>query len=138
MKGKTYKRQRKKSTYVSKGTGFGKARKRTPTKQLTPKQKLYRETKNQVNEVNRRLRNLKRAGFQGTWASGKLLDKLNIKKLQGKKLLTKRNGGVQIQLSKDLNVSQLIAINKASKNFLEIKTSKSVSSNKLYKVSAIS
>lgn len=126
MKGKVYRRQRKKSSYVSKGTGSSnQLRKRRPPKQLTQKQKLYRETKNQVDRTNKRLRNLERQGFQGTWASRRLLDKLNIRKLKGKKLLEEGKYGKKIQLSKDLNVTQLIAINQATKNFLKSKTSTS-------------
>lgn len=126
MKGKVYKRQRKKSSYVSKGTGSSnQLRKRQAPKQVTQKQKLYRQTKEQVDRANKRLRNLERQGFQGTWASRRLLDKLNIKKLKGKNLLEKGKYGNKIKLSKELNMTQLIAINQATKNFLESKTSTS-------------
>lgn len=124
MKGKKYTRQRKKSTYQSKGTGrINQYRKRQEPRQLTPKQKLYRQTKLQVDKANKRLRNLQRGGYQGTWASGKLMDKLSISKLKGKKLIDKGKYGQKITLSKDLNMSQLIAINQATKNFLQSKTS---------------
>ena len=122
MTGKTYKRQRRKSSYVSKGTGFGNARKRKPPKQLTEKQKLYRQTKQQVDIVNKRLRNLEKGGFTGTWASGKLINRLNVKKLKGKKLLTTK-GVTRVKISKDLSTTNLIAINQATRQFLESKTS---------------
>ena len=126
MTGKVYKRQKKKSSYVSKGTGAAnQQRKRRPPKQITKRQKLYRETKLQVDKANKRLRNLERQGFQGTWASRRLLDKLNVKKIKGKKLLKRGKYGKKIQLSKDLNTTQLIAINQATKNFLQSKTSTS-------------
>lgn len=124
MTGRVYRKQRRKSSYVSKGTGFGNARKRKPPKQLTEKQKLYRQTKQQVDIVNKRLRNLEKGGFTGTWASGKLINRLNVKKLKGKKLLTTK-GITRIKISKDLSTTNLIAINQATRQFLESKTSTS-------------
>lgn len=124
MTGRVYRKQRKKSSYVSKGTGFGNARKRRPPKQLTEKQKLYRQTKQQVDIVNKRLRNLEKGGFTGTWASGKLINRLNVKKLKGKKLLTTK-GVTRVKISKDLSTTILIAINQATRQFLESKTSTS-------------
>lgn len=124
MTGRVYRKQRRKSSYVSKGTGFGNARKRKPPKQLTEKQKLYRQTKQQVDIVNKRLRNLEKGGFTGTWASGKLINRLNVKKLKGKKLLTTK-GVTRVKISKDLSTTNLIAINQATRQFLESKTSTS-------------
>lgn len=124
MTGRVYRKQRRKSSYVSKGTGFGNARKRKPPKQLTEKQKLYRQTKQQVDIVNKRLRNLEKGGFTGTWASGKLINRLNVKKLKGKKLLTTK-GVTRVRISKDLSTTNLIAINQATRQFLESKTSTS-------------
>ena len=123
MTGKTYRKQRKKSTYISKGTGFSHARSRKPPKQLTAKQKLYRETKNQVDLVNKRLRNLDKSGYTGTWASGKLLNRMNVKKLQGRKILTKQKGVPKIKVNKNLSTTNLIAIHQATRQFLESKTS---------------
>lgn len=125
MTGKTYKRQRKKSSYVSKGTGQYNARKRKPPKQISEKQKLYRQTKNQVDLANKRLRNLEKGGFSGTWASGKLMNRLNVKKLQGKGIISKKKGIEQIRISKNLSTTNLIAINQATRQFLESKTSTS-------------
>lgn len=122
MTGRVYRKQRRKSSYVSKGTGFGNARKRKPPRQLTEKQKLYRQTKQQVDIVNKRLRNLEKGGFTGTWASGKLINRLNVKKLKGKKLLTTK-GVTRVKISKDLSTTNLIAINQATRQFLESKTS---------------
>jgi len=122
MTGRVYRKQRRKSSYVNKGTGFGNARKRKPPKQLTEKQKLYRQTKQQVDIVNKRLRNLEKGGFTGTWASGKLINRLNVKKLKGKKLLTTK-GVTRVKISKDLSTTNLIAINQATRQFLESKTS---------------
>ena len=123
MTGKTYRKQRKKSTSISKGTGFSHARSRKPPKQLTAKQKLYRETKNQVDLVNKRLRNLDKSGYTGTWASGKLLNRMNVKKLQGRKILTKQKGVPKIKVNKNLSTTNLIAIHQATRQFLESKTS---------------
>lgn len=124
MKGKVYRRQKKKSSYVSKGTGSkNQLRKRRLPEGKTKKQILYRKTKEQINRTNKRLRSLNRGGFEGTWASKRLEDKLSVSKLKGKKLLKKGKNGYQIRLPKDLNMSQLIAINQSTKNFLESKTS---------------
>lgn len=125
MTGKTYKRQRRKSSYISKGTGFGNARKRKPPKQLTEKQKLYRQTKQQVDIVNKRLRNLEKGGFTGTWASGKLINRLSVNKLKGKKLIVKKGTLPRIRLNKNLSTTNLIAINQATRQFIESKTSTS-------------
>lgn len=124
MTGRVYRKQRRKSSYVSKGTGFGNARKRKPPRQLTEKQKLYRQTKQQVDIVNKRLRNLEKGGFTGTWASGKLINRLNVKKLKGKKLLITK-GVTRVKITKDLSTTNLIAINQATRQFLESKTSTS-------------
>lgn len=124
MTGRVYRKQKRKSSYVSKGTGFGNARKRRPPVQLTEKQKLYRQTKQQVDLVNKRLRNLEKSGFTGTWASGKLINRLNVKKLKGNKLLTTK-GVTRVNINKDLSTTNLIAINQATRQFLESKTSTS-------------
>ena len=123
MTGKTYRKQRRKSSYVSKGTGFGKARTRKPPRQLTEKQKLYRKTKEQVDIVNKRLRNLEKGGFTGTWASGKLLNRLNVSKLKGNKLITKKGNLPKIRINRNLSTTNLIAINQATRQFIESKTS---------------
>ena len=121
---KIYRRVRKKSNYVSKGTGRShQIRERRKPRQLTEKQKLYRETKNLVNEVNRRLRNLDREGYQGTWSSGKLLDRLTTGKLKKTSILKSGKYGKKITVPKDASVSKLIAIHSASKMFMESKTS---------------
>lgn len=117
---KIYRRQRKKSSYVSKGTGrANQIRTRQAPKQLTEKQKLFRATKVQVDRANKRLRNLEKSGFINTWASGKLESRLSKGKLKGKKLI-KRN---RIKISKDLSATNLLNINKATRQFLESKTS---------------
>lgn len=119
---KIYKRQKKKSTYISKGTGrANQLRKRQAPKQLSEKQKLYRQTKNLVDVANKRLRNLERGGFRGTWASGKLEARLTSGKIKSKKLIKKG----KIRLSKELSTTNLIAINKAARQFIESKTSTS-------------
>lgn len=119
---KIYKKQRKKSTYVSKGTGREhQIRERQRPRQLTEKQKLYRKTKEQVDIVNKRLRNLERGGFQGTWASKKLYDRLTGGKLKQSKIV-KRG---KIKITRDLPTTKLIAISQASHQFIESKTSTS-------------
>lgn len=120
MTGKVYKRQKKKSSYVSKGTGAANQyRKRRPPKMLTEKQKLYRKTKEQVDLVNKRLRNLERGGFYDSWASKKLINRLSKGKIKGKKIMKNK----KVKISKDLSMTHLLNINKATRMFLESKTS---------------
>ena len=121
--GKVYKgKQKKKSSYITKGTGrINQIRyRRTKTKELTPKQKLYRQTKMKVNLVNKRITKLKQSGMNKTWASGRLYDRLDVGKL-GKTKIVGRRG--YLNISKDLNATQLNAIARASDLFLQSKTS---------------
>ena len=125
MASRKYVRQRKKSTYIEKGTGFnikGRSKARGVQKVKTERQKLYANTKRTIDIVNKRLRNLERQGLKGTWASKKLFDRLDMK--DG--ILTKRDKrGTRLVIDKDLTNTQLRLINKASKQFLASKTSTS-------------
>lgn len=125
MASRKYVRQRKKSTYIEKGTGFkikGKSKARGVQKVKTERQKLYANTKKAIDIVNKRLRNLERQGLKGTWASKKLFDRLDMK--DG--ISTKRDKrGTRLVIDKDLTNTQLRLINKASKQFLASKTSTS-------------
>lgn len=78
---------------------------------------LMNETRDLVSQVNRRLKGLNQAGYKGTWASKKLSNRLNSKKLKS----WDKTG--KIKLNKNLTNTQLIAIQKASRQFLESKTS---------------
>ena len=121
--GKVYKgKQKKKSGYITKGTGrvHQIRTRRTKAKELTPKQKLYRQTKMKVSLVNKRINKLKQSGFNKTWASGRLYDRLDVGKLGKTKVLNRRG---YLNISKDLNATQLNAIARASDLFLQSKTS---------------
>lgn len=121
--GKVYKgKQKKKSGYITKGTGRSHQirTRRTKAKELTPKQKLYRQTKMKVSLVNKRINKLKQSGMNKTWASGRLYDRLAVGKLGKTKVLNRRG---YLNISKYLNATQLNAIARASDLFLQSKTS---------------
>lgn len=121
--GRVYKgKQKKKSGYITKGTGrVNQIRtRRIKNKELTPKQKLYRQVKAKVSTVNKRINRLKQGGMNKTWASRRLYERLDVGKLGKTKILNRRS---YINISKDLNATQLNAIARASDLFLQSKTS---------------
>lgn len=132
MASRKYVKARKKSTYVSKGTGSKiistgsgskavnrKARKTTYLrggKEWTQKS-LYKETLKQVRETNARLSSLERRYKTGTWASKKLMNRLDTLSL---KAWTK---GGKVKISPSMSKTKLAAIHKATSQFLASKTS---------------
>ena len=122
MKGKKYKRTRKRSSYISKGTGSkvvntGKgsiARKRVSGRK--PKVDLEKQTRKLVSKANARLDSLQRRFKSGTWASKKLANRLNTNKMK----MWSRG---KIKLGKNPTKTQLTAVNKAINQFLKSKTS---------------
>lgn len=122
MTGKTYRRTRRKSNYISKGTGTkiintgegSIARKRVARRK--PPYNLEKETRKLVNKANARLDSLQRRYKSGTWASKKLANRLSQNKVDMWK-----NG--RIRLPKNPNKTQLTAVNKAVNQFLRSKTS---------------
>ena len=123
MKGKKYRRTRKRSSYISKGTGSkiihtGKgsiAKKRISRGKS--KINLEKETRKLVNKANSRLDSLQRRFRSGTWASKKLSNRLSTNKM---KMWSKQG---KIKLGKNPNRQQLIAANKAINQFLNSLTS---------------
>lgn len=116
-----YKKTRKKSNYVTKGTGTkisynkeGELVVKTRFKRPV-KKNLEIDTRRLVGEANERLRSLERRYKSGTWASKRL-----------RNLLSSFNIGVwkgrRIKLRNNLNTTQLVAINKAITSFLKSKT----------------
>lgn len=80
---------------------------------------LFNELQKLVKKANQRLLRLERlTGEKGTFASKQLYDYLGINEL---KAITKTN---RIRLSKTYNIGQLMAIQKATENFLQEKTSR--------------
>lgn len=79
--------------------------------------KILADTRKLVDQANRRLKGLNNAGYKGTWASKKLINRLDTKKLKawGK--------GGKIKVNKELNNTQLLSIQKAVNQFLTSKTS---------------
>lgn len=123
MQGKKYTRTRKRSTYISKGTGSkvintGKgsiAKKRTSRRK--PKVDLEKETRKAVSKANARLDSLQRRYKSGTWASKKLANRLSSNKMK----MWSKSG--KIKMNKNLNRTQMIALNKAINQFLSSATS---------------
>lgn len=88
---------------------------------MNPRQReLYNQNIQLMNEVNRRLKGLRSAGYLGSYASKKLRKRLDTEVL---KSWTMDKGG-KVKLSKDLTATQMMAVNKAMRQFLASKTSK--------------
>ena len=92
-----------------------------PTKQIKQErdfERIYKDTQKQVQKVNERLKSLERkySKGKGTWSVKLLQDKLDTYKYQAWK-----KG--RINISKSMTQTQLLAINKASSQFLKSKTS---------------
>lgn len=79
--------------------------------------KLISETRKMVERANKRLKGLNNAGYKGTWASKKLINRIDTKAL---KAWSKKG---KIKLNKNLTNTQLKAIQKATDQFLKSKTS---------------
>lgn len=80
--------------------------------------KLMAETRKLVDEANRRLKGLNNAGYRGTWASKKLINRIDTKTLKA----WDKTG--KIKVNKNLTTTQLKAIQKATQQFLASKTSR--------------
>ena len=84
------------------------------------RQDLIRETQKMINEANQRLKSLSRHYDVGTWASKKLRNYLETSNIR---LWSGRAGGSIKQLSSDMSITKLRAINKVVTNFLNSQTS---------------
>lgn len=80
--------------------------------------KIMAETRALVDKANRRLKGLESAGYKGTWASKKLTNRLDTK------VLNAMNKKGRIKVNKNLTNTQLLSIQKATKQFLTSETSK--------------
>lgn len=97
-----------------------KARKKSITRRLSTAKstdKLEKDTRRLVNKANARLDSLQRRYKKGTWSSKKLANRLGANKL---KAWTKSG---KIKLRKNMTKTQLLAINKATSQFLKSQTS---------------
>ena len=94
-------------------------KRRTPQKIKERSYKeLYREVEKQVREANERLKSLDRFHSTDTWASGKLKKRIKTNKTKG--LMYK---GKRIKLKPQMTKTNLIQVQKATKQFLESATS---------------
>lgn len=80
--------------------------------------RIMAETRKLVDQANRRLKGLESAGYKGTWASKKLEQRLDTKVL---KAINKQG---KIKVSRNLTNTQLLAIQKATNQFLASATSR--------------
>lgn len=79
--------------------------------------KLMAETRELISQANRRLKGLNNAGYRGSWASKKLVSRIDTKILKA----WEKKG--KIKVNKNLTNTQLMALQKAVNQFLESKTS---------------
>ena len=79
--------------------------------------KLMADTRKLVDQANRRLKGLNQAGYKGTWASKKLINRIDTK------LLNAWSKQGKIKINRTLTNTQLKAIQKATDQFLKSKTS---------------
>lgn len=86
---------------------------------------LYRDVKKQVEEVNKRLTRLRKSDEYGSWASKKLFNRLDTKNLDVLQKTRKGKIVQRIKLTKNLTNTDLRAIEKATNQFLQSKTSTS-------------
>ena len=87
--------------------------------QIRDRAVLYNDVKKTASEVNARLKSLERSGFKsGTWASRKLINRLDSRIL---KSYNRKTGRVKVR--NNLSTAQLRTIKKSLKNFLESATS---------------
>ena len=90
--------------------------------------KLMAETRELADIANRRLKGLENAGYgKGTWASKKLANRIDTKTLKG---MDKKG---RIKVNKNLNNTQLLSIQKATRQFLASTTSKASGIEKVKK-----
>ena len=89
-----------------------------PTKE---KKKLLRTLKVQVKETNKRLRQLDRKGFYNSFSSRKLFERLGSGKINALEKLGEKVIGIKIK--KNINMTEINAILRATSNFLKSATS---------------
>ena len=97
-----------------------------PQKYTQERAKLLSEIRAMVDKANRRLKGLRNAGYKGTYASKKLINRIDTKTL---KAWDKKG---RIKINKNLTNTQLKAVQKATDQFMKSKTS----SIKLHNVDA--
>lgn len=94
-----------------------KAIKRKTFKKETSRDKLEKQVLKEIRDANARLQSLARKNKKGTWASKKLIERLD------KQTIKAWSGKGRIKIPKNATTTQLIAISKAINQFMESKTS---------------
>lgn len=86
--------------------------------------KLIRKTQEQINQVNKRMEKLLDSGYSGTWSSKKFLNRIYGSRISGNVEVIRKRGKVAgIKLKPSATKTSLYAIHKASRQFLDSKTS---------------
>lgn len=82
----------------------------------------YIRTRAVLNEVNRKLERLSKKGYAGTWSSKKLMDRLQGGRMDAIKV-SRKGGKTRLDINRRINKTEMMAIQKASRQFLVSKTS---------------
>lgn len=83
--------------------------------------KLYRKTQDQINQVNKRMEKLLDSG---TWSSKKFLNRIYGSKVSGNVEVIRKRGKIAgVKIKPSATKTSLYAIHKASRQFLDSKTS---------------
>lgn len=98
-----------------------------PTKE---RKQLLRSVNEQIKETNKRVRQLDRKGFYNSFSSRKLFDRLGGKVNALEKV---NNKVVGVKVNKKMSITDLTAIQKATKNFLRSETSSPYKISKVVK-----
>lgn len=93
----------------------------TKNREYSEKELLMKQIKAQVDATNRRLKSLDKAGFYNSFSSKKLFDRLGGKVNALQK--TKRGKITGIKIRKNMSMTDLTAISRATRNFLGGETS---------------
>lgn len=86
---------------------------------------LYKQVQTEIKEINKRLRSLERRGHYNSYSSKKLFERLGSEKLNVLKKSKKVNRGhvLGVKLRKNMSNTDLLAVSKASNQFLRSATS---------------
>ena len=109
---------------MAKGSrAYRKTPKKTKSSYSKESLKIYRQTQQKLAEVNKRLEKLSKNGYSGTWASRKLLNRLSGEKTNVIERTQKGGQITGLKLKGKVSNTAMIAIQKASQQFLNSATS---------------
>lgn len=103
------------------------------TKPTNKNLRLQRETQTLINQANKRIARLKRAGYEDAWASNVLQGKLDTAGLNTLKYTKKGRQFTGLKLNRNLSNQAMLNVNKATREFLQSKTSTAYGIEKVVK-----